>query len=250
MTISTLTLRSTVAALLLVAGSQLATQQQANAGPCDGDVGTIITGQCNGGGGGISAGGGDADPDWHVIRNSGVFCLYNGTIDSYIGDIQNNTTGEIIRDHCVAQNAGSTRDSIRGVVKKELKAPVPEPDFKADFLVGAPIKFSAESIKNFTLDVPNFPNQKIVVTATETKWDFGDGTTSSDLEPIHVYESINPNKQAADQHKVKVSLDASWQVNLLDSVSGTTQDLGIFTDDGEIDRSIVQVWSKQTEPNS
>jgi hypothetical protein len=235
--------------MLLFAGTQLLTQHSAAAGPCEGVVDQVIIGQCNDGGGGISAGGGDADPDWHVIHNSGVFCLYNG-IDSYIGDIQNNTSGEIVRGICVAQNPGSAQNSLKGMVKKELKAPVPEPDFKSDFLVGAPIKFSAESVRNYTVPVPNFPNQQIVITAKDVKWDFGDGTTSTDLEPVHVYESISPNKEHADQHKVKVALEVSWQVNLLDSVSGSSQDLGIFTDAGELDRSIVQVWSKQTEPNS
>jgi hypothetical protein len=248
MTKSGLTFRSALAAALVIAGLQVITQQQASACTRNGQgvvVGVICLDQANGG----TPGGGDADPDWHVIRNSGVYCSYNG-IDSYIGDIQNNSTGEIIRDHCVAQNAGSAGTNLRGIVRQSLKAPTPDPDFKAEFLVGAPIKFSSAALKNYTLDVPNFPDVQLVVTATDVKWDFGDGTTSTDLEPVHVYESISPNKQNADQHKVRVTLQASWQANLLNSTTGTSQDLGIFTDQGELDRSIVQVWSKQTEPNS
>jgi hypothetical protein len=254
------TMRAAVAAALLVATTQVVTQPSVYAGPCDGDIaGGVVTGQCNGGGNGNTAGGGDADPDWFVVYNSGVYCEYDpddpdvvdgDEIPSYIGTIENHSTGERKYNHCVAQTPGSIGNSITGLAKQAVKAPTPEADYKAAFLVGAPIQFKSPALQNYSVDVPNFPGVKLTITAMDVTWKFGDGTESNDLEPVHVYESISPNQENADQHSVKVTLEATWQVNMLNPVTGTSDDLGTFTDTGELDRSIVQVWSKQTEPNS
>jgi hypothetical protein len=196
----------------------------------------------------------NVDYNWVVIYNSGVKCMFdpnngNPKVPSFIGTIQNIHTGEIHTNYCVAQEGNGGTD-LKGLVKQKLKAPKPDPDFKANFLTGAPIHFTSPAIKDYTLDVPNFPGVVLLITTTDVTWNFGDGTTSKDLEPTHVYESITPDQQKKDQHSVHVTLTATWQATMMDPATGETEDLGTLTDTGAIDRLIVQVWSKQTEPNS
>lgn len=241
------TLHGAIVAMLMFAVLQTIAQPAAHALDCTGTVAERTAGiECDRGNGG--SGNIDVDPGWVVIRDSGVPCMYNGTIPSYIGDIQNLTTGEIVTNYCIAQAAGTA--NISGFARQAVKAPTPETDYKTGFLTGAEVHFTAPALRDYSVDVPNFPGVKLIITTMDVTWDFGDGTTSKDLEPTHTYESISPNQQQKDQHSVHVAITATWKVNVMDPTTGTTQDLGTFSDTGALDRSLVQVWSKQTEPNS
>lgn len=245
-------IRNVLVVLALTTPPIVLSHAPANADGCDGDVAGHTVGL--GCGNGVQgATGAEVDPNWEVVDGTQAGpCIYvadNGDqIASYIADIRNLNTGEIKHNHCVAQ-AG---DGKNGVVsaKKVVPNPIPDSDYKVKFLTGAKITFSSTNMANYTVTVPGFPNAKVVVTASDVKWDFGDGTTSTDLEPTHVYEKIPADEATKPQPKVHVTVTGTWNVVMLDNTTGVTTDLGSVTGNGAFDRLIEGSGAYLTAPTS
>ena len=226
------------------------------AGPgCNGDAdenknGTaiIIGGSCGGSGGGLHL-----DPNWETIKHfTNIPCVDSRGNISWAGVIRNRTTGETQGDVDAGQAqyclVAHTND-VGGKAKKALKSPKLEADFTGDFLTGAPIAFKSNDIRSQTIDIPDSGGAYFTATALDVTWDFDDGTKSTDLEPVHTYETIAPTKDNKDLHSVHVTATGNWHVYFFTPFDNQMVDFGVLSATGYLDRSIVQVWSQQTEPN-
>jgi hypothetical protein len=136
---------------------------------------------------------------------------------------------------------------VKDQAKKAVPVPVIKTNFAGDFLTGAEIKFDSNDLREFTvqLDQAQLDGNFLTVTPLEATWDFDDGTKSTDLAPTHIYESIAPDQQDKDFHKVRVTVTAKWRVVEHNAILDEVTDLGVFASTGGLDKSVVQVWSKQ-----
>lgn len=218
---------------------------------CRGSVrDNIANGSCNRGGrGGPKRF--PLDPNFEFVDQTTTPCIDKNGTPSHIGRSRDIRTGEITEPHCLTQaNGTGTGNAITGIAQNLVANPKITPDFEGDFLVGAPVKFTATGLDDQAVPVPNFPGVSLVLTPVTATWNFGDGTTSADLEPTHIYENIAPNTANLDNHAVTVTMTANYTATLLDTNTGTNTNLGAVTGNGNLNRNIVQVWSKQVEPNS
>jgi hypothetical protein len=165
---------------------------------------------------------------------------------------------------CLAQLAPAQAQVTQAQAKATLKVPVPTADFTGNFLTGAPVAFTVDQQAGERVPVPGFAGAYINATPVSFSWNFGDSSTgTSSCSPTiatcsvqHVYQSTMPNSTDPTNHTVSVTVTGSWHIYVhqpaADAVNAV-QDLGTVTLTGTLNpnpRTIVQVWSAQTEPTN
>jgi hypothetical protein len=145
--------------------------------------------------------------------------------------------------------------------RKRGSIPIPQPTIQTDWdhngpdgkpvplLTGAPVTFRMDSATHLDKQVTfDGADQSLALDATTITWNFGDGTTSSEASPTHVFQSKSPDANNPADHSVHVTLSVIWTASADTNGDGIHQ-VGTRTVTASFDRTIEEVWAAQTEPS-
>jgi hypothetical protein len=245
-------------------------------GPCSANKtqSTGIVEVCSSGGGSTASGGSSAavDTSWVAEKASpgdGPCTDSNGNA-SWLTPLYQPTTGAVDNnpetnafgswpEPCIVQAAPAapTTANLKKQAQILITLPAPTADFKGNFLTGAAVTFTEnDPINRYSKPVPDFPGASIVATpASDFHWDFGDGQTGTGTSVQHTYQTTSPDPANPTKHTVTVKVSRTWNLFLNQpnaSPNTAIQNVGTLTVTSQLnpDRTIVQVWSAQTEPIS
>lgn len=241
---------------------------------------------CTGGSTGTGGTSG-VDTSWLPVNATGPACVDSFGNPSYRTPLVQIGTGIIdsgpplpcVIQTGMLQNGQTTKDKAKALVKM----PKPQADFSGDFLTGAPVHFTIGKQQVVTANVPNVPGAYLDATPKSFTWDFGDGKTATGTDTTHTYQSTTVNPAAPSSavslpnndnaqtdnsdtspckptnHAVCIVVTGTWHLYFHGPAADpSVQDLGevelqatlLDANGNPNPRTIVQVWSAQTEPNS
>jgi len=150
-----------------------------------------------------------------------------------------------------------TGDRERGAI------PIPQPAIRTDWdrpdassgeqphlITGAPVAFRMDTDTHVDKQV-DFGGSTLTLAldARQILWDFGDGTTSTEASPTHVFGSKSPDAARPADHEVHVTLSVTWVATAENGNVGAEQ-VGTRTVTATFDRAIEEVWAARTEPSA
>lgn len=176
-------------------------------------------------------------------------CVDSNGRQSYMGVVWDPRSATSY-EWCLLQAGGGGANVIDNT-QLQINAPKPTANFSDRFLTGAEVTFSVPEMTSYVQSLRQFPGATIVATPTKMTWNFGDGTTSTELEPKHTFLTTTPDPSKPNDRMAHVQVTGTWHLYLHpadEGVNNPVQDLGEVTLTGQLDRPIVEVWSAQTEP--
>ncbi len=237
------------AVAVMSGANALALPSPALAEDCTGQSSVLGGGSTGDASGGCTGGSGPtgpfdaADHSYDIVDDFGQTraCTDPNGVPSYMAYIAR--PGETPIYRCVNQNTPGTGGPSKAQARLVVKAPVIRSDFQQKFLVGAPITFDFTEPGTLRKDITGF-NAYVEATPTAYQWDFGDGTTSTDPSPTHVFL----RKDVNSDHKARVTVSVTYKAVLhsqaADGGPVGEQDLGdIQLTSTPLERPIVEVWS-------
>lgn len=219
------------------------------AGGCGNQSSVFGGGSSGGATGDCSRGGGptgpfrEADHSYDIVEDFGQTrpCVDVNGAASYFAFIARPGEAPIYR--CVNQNTPGNRGPTVAQAKVVVKAPIIKSDFQEKFLVGAPVEFNFTEPGTLRKPIPGF-DAYVEATPTNFLWNFGDGTTSTDPNPTHVYLRKDVNSDHEARVTVSVTYKAVLYSQAADGGPVSEQDLGdIQLTSTPLERPIVEVWS-------